>query len=148
VSTVVDAPPARVWDYVRDVATHIEWMDDAVAIRFISAQRQGVGTTFECDTRIGPLRLTDTMVVTSWEPGRAIGIRHHGLIGGTGRLTLRRRGRRRTKVTWAERLRFPWWLGGPAGALVGGRVLRRVWRRDLANLRGRFSSAAAEPGGC
>ena len=88
---------------------------------------------------MGPFRLTDAMVITAWEPGRVMGIRHEGLVTGTGQFTLRRRGRRRTRFTWTERLAFPWWLGGPAGALVGGQVLRAVWRRNLVNLRARFS---------
>jgi hypothetical protein len=139
VSTVIDAPLATVWADLRNIASHVEWMQDAVAIRFTSERREGVGTSFECDTRVGPFRLRDTMVVTEWEPERAMGIRHEGVVTGVGRFTLRRRGRRRTRFTWTERLTFPWWLGGPAGALVGGQVLRVVWRRNLAGLRRRFS---------
>ncbi len=88
VGTVIDAPPRRVWDDVADVASHVEWMADADAIRFTSRQRQGVGTSLECDTRVGPLRLTDHMEVTEWEEGRLIGVRHHGLVTGTGRFTI------------------------------------------------------------
>lgn len=140
VSTVIDASPATVWADLRTIASHVEWMDDAVAIRFTSDRREGVGTAFDCDTRVGPLRLTDRIVVTAWDPGRAMGIRHVGVVTGEGQFTLRRHGRRRTRFTWTERLTFPWWLGGPAGALVGGQVvLRRVWRHNLANLAARFS---------
>ena len=78
VSTLIDAPPARVWESVRDISSHIRWMDDADAIRFTSATRTGVGTTFDCDTRVGPLRLTDHMEVTEWEEPRRLGIRHVG----------------------------------------------------------------------
>src|SRR5205085_570203 len=46
VSTVIAAPPERVWEAVRDIASHVEWMQDARAIRFTSATREGVGTTF------------------------------------------------------------------------------------------------------
>jgi polyketide cyclase/dehydrase/lipid transport protein len=135
VSVVVHAPPARVWAHLRDIASHVAWMDDAVAIRFTSASREGVGTTFECDTVVGPFRLTDRMLVTEWQPRRRIGIRHEGVVTGVGRLGLRRSGWRSTRVSWEERLRFPWWLGGPVGSLGATPVLRRVWRRDLANLR-------------
>lgn len=138
VSTVIDAPRRRVWADVADVASHVEWMADAVAIRFTGPGRSGVGTTFDCDTRIGPLRLTDRMQVTEWAPGRAMGVRHTGLVTGEGRFTLRRAGRGRTRFTWDERLVFPWWMGGPAGALAGSVVLRRVWAGNLGRLKRRI----------
>jgi hypothetical protein len=109
-------------------------MDDAIAIRFTSRQREGVGTTFECDTRVGPFRLVDRMEVTEWRARRAIGIRHTGLVTGRGRFVLARH-RRGTRFTWEERLRFPWWLGGAVGGTVAKPVLRRVWRGNLENLR-------------
>jgi hypothetical protein len=141
VSTVIGASPGRVWDDVKDIASHVSWMEDAVAIRFTSSRRSGVGTAFDCDTRVGPLRLTDRMEVTEWRPRRSMGIRHVGLVTGTGRFTLRRRPRGRTRFTWEERLVFPWWMGGPVGGLVGGQVLRLVWKRNLRNLKRRLESA-------
>ena len=65
VSTLIDAPPDVVWRAVEDIGTHVEWMADAEAIRFTSARRSGEGTTFECDTKVGPLRLTDEMAVVT-----------------------------------------------------------------------------------
>ena len=137
VSTTIPAPRRRVWADVRDLATHVEWMADAEAIRFTSRRRDGVGTTFDCDTRIGPLRLVDRMEITEWRPRRSIGVRHVGLVAGAGRFTLRR-ARRGTRFTWEEELRFPWWLGGPVGGVVGSVVLRAVWQRNLRRLRARF----------
>jgi hypothetical protein len=97
-----------------------------------------VGTRFDCDTRIGPLRLTDKMVVTEWDEERTIGIRHEGLVTGRGRFTLTAGAGRTTRFAWTEELVFPWWLGGPVGAVVGGYVLRAVWHRNLVTLRARF----------
>jgi hypothetical protein len=138
VSTVIDAPRSQVWAAVRDIGSHVTWMSDAVAIRFTSGRRRsGVGTTFDCDTAVGPLRLTDRMEVTEWRERRAMGIRHVGVVTGTGRFTLRRAGpgRRRTRFTWTEDLRFPWWLGGPVGGLAGRPLLASLWRRNLRNLK-------------
>ena len=140
-STTIDAPRRRVWEDVKDIASHVQWMEDAVAIRFTSDRTSGVGTSFDCDTKVGPLRLTDKMEVTAWKPRRAMGIRHVGLVTGSGRFTLSRRGRgRRTRFTWEERLVFPWWMGGPVGAEVGGLVLRLVWKRNLRNLKRRLEA--------
>jgi hypothetical protein len=140
VSTVIDASPAEVWDAVEDIGTHTEWMADAEAIRITSSRRSGVGTTFECDTKVGPLRLTDLMEITEWEPGRAMGVRHVGLVTGDGVFRLSRAGgrfrrRQATRFEWTEQLTFPWWMGGPIGAVVGGRVLKLVWKRNLRTLK-------------
>jgi hypothetical protein len=141
VGTTIDARRAQVWHAVRDIASHVDWMDDAVAIRFTSRRRQGVGTTFECATRIGPFRVNDRMEVTEWRDGRAIGIRHVGVVTGTGRFTLARRRHGRTRFTWEERLEFPAWMGGRLGSIAGAVVLRRVWKRNLRNLKQRVESA-------
>ena len=132
-----EAPPRRVWDALEDIGSHVEWMDDAVAIRFTSKKRKGVGTTFECDTKVGPFSLVDHMEIVEWKPGKAMAIRHVGLVTGTGRFTLKRRrgGGGGTRFVWAERLRFPWWMGGPIGGVFAKPILRRIWRRDLRNLK-------------
>ena len=135
VSTIIDATPKQVWAAVEDIATHTDWMADAVAIRFTSARTSGVGTTFECDTRVGPLGLTDRMEITRWAPRRAMGVRHVGLVTGEGAFTLRRAGRGRTRFEWRERLVFPWWMGGPVGGVVGGRIMARIWKRNLRRLK-------------
>ena len=135
VSTVIDASRQDVWAAVEDISRHVDWMEDAVAIRLTSDRRQGLGTTFDCDTKVGPLRLTDRMEITSWDTGRAMGVRHVGLVTGTGEFRLDPDPTGATRFTWEERLTFPWWMGGPIGGLVGGPVLKRVWRRNLANLK-------------
>ena len=144
VSTTIDASRARVWDDVKDIASHVQWMEDAVAIRFTSPTRSGVGASFDCDTKVGPIRLTDKMEVTEWKARRVMGIRHVGLVTGSGRFTLGRRRGGRTRFTWTEQLTFPWWMGGPIGAEVGGAVLRLIWKRNLRNLKRRLEAPAPE----
>ena len=117
VVTMLDASPDAVWADVADIGSHVEWMADATAIRFVSAQTSGVGTTFECDTKVGPFKLTDVMEITEWAPGKVMGVRHTGLVTGTGRFTLKRATGGRTQFQWKEKLVFPWWMGGPVGAL-------------------------------
>jgi hypothetical protein len=134
VQATIDAPRRAVWVRLADIADHIDWMADARAIRFTSERHSGVGTVFECETRIGPLRTTDIMEVTEWRQGRSLGVRHTGMVSGAGRFVLRRGRRGRTRITWDERLRFPWWLGGPVAGLLAAPVLRRVWRGNLRRL--------------
>ena len=123
----IDAPIEAVWDALADIESHVEWMADARAIRFTSRSTEGVGTTFDCDTKVGPLRLTDRMEVTEWVPERAMAVRHVGLVTGEGRFTLRSRRRGRTELAWDEALRFPWWIP----ALPAAAVLRIIWRGNL-----------------
>jgi len=141
-AAVIAATPAAVWQVASNLAAQPDWMHDARAIRFVSAQTSGVGVVMDCDTRIGPIRLTDRMVVTQWVPGRAIAIRHQGLVSGTGLFTIEPE-RAGTRLTWSEDLRFPWWLGGPVAGAAARPVLAALWRRDLRRLRTLAENAAA-----
>lgn len=128
----------EVWEDVCDIASHVEWMHDAETIVFTSTRHRGVGATFDCLTRVGPIRLTDRMEITEWVHGEAIGVRHVGLVTGEGRFTLTPTAHGTTCFVWAETLQFPWWLGGPVGAWLGRPILRRIWRRNLQLLQTRF----------
>jgi hypothetical protein len=139
VAQVLDATPDAVWADLADVGSHVEWMADATAIRFIGDRTSGAGTRFECDTKIGPFTLTDVMEITEWAPGKAMGVRHTGVVTGTGRFTLKKARGGRTQFQWKERLTFPLWMGGPVGALAAKPVLRWVWRRNLTRLASRFT---------
>ena len=134
VRTTLDAPPAQVWVVLSDLASHVDWMHDAVAIRFLTERTYGVGARFECDTKVGPLRLMDRMEITEWAPGRAMGVRHVGLVTGTGRFSLQKARGGRTRLSWTEDLTFPIWMGGRIGAWTAKPVLRRIWRRNLREL--------------
>jgi len=139
VETVLNATPAQVWADVRHVQSHVEWMHDAVEIRFITDQIEGVGTTFDCLTKVGPLRLTDQMEITSWVDEAEMGVRHVGLVTGEGVFSLTAVGDTNTRFVWEERLIFPWWMGGPIGGLVGGQILKLIWKRNLRILGERFA---------
>lgn len=140
VSTIIERSPAEVWADVRDIESHVSWMQDAAAIRFLSEQREGQGTRFECDTKVGPFALTDIMEITSWEDERRMGVRHVGLVEGTGEFTLIELGPDRTEFRWEEDLVFPWFLGGPVGAFFARPVLRWVWKGNLKRLTARIEA--------
>jgi hypothetical protein len=114
-----------VWRRLKDIPSHVDWMADAAEIRMTGPR------TFECETRVGPLRTLDKMEIVEWRPGRAIGIAHTGLVKGTGRFALRSVGRRRTRFTWSESLELPWYFAPPLARVV----LRLVWRRNLRALK-------------
>ncbi len=137
VSIELAASPARVWEIVEPVERHVDWMADAVAIRFATSQTRGVGPTFDCDTKVGPIKLTDRMEITEWVPEKSMGVKHVGMVTGTGVFTIEPLGNGQyTKFTWSEKLTFPWWLGGPIGEVIGGNiVMKAIWRRNLKKLK-------------
>jgi hypothetical protein len=136
VSIDINAPVSRVWEVVEPIERHIDWMADAVAIRFQTEQTRGVGTKFFCDTKVGPIKLVDVMTITAWEPNAVMGVTHTGVVTGTGEFTLTALSETTTRFTWTESLVFPWWLGGPIGAIVGGQiVMKAIWRRNLRKLK-------------
>ena len=138
VSIDIDAPVERVWAEAIDFGSHAEWMRDARAIRFEGEQHEGVGTVLIIETRVGPFRTVDRFEITEVEPMRLVAGRHLGLFTGEGRFELSETGSGRTRFTWRERIRFPWYFGGPAGAWVARWVLARIWRTNLAGLKRRI----------
>jgi hypothetical protein len=136
VAIELDATPDVVWGIVEPVERHVDWMADAVAIHFETDQTRGVGTRFLCDTKVGPITLQDHMEITVWEPGRRMGVRHTGVVTGSGVFELEPIDLgRRTRFTWSEELRFPWYLGGRLGEVVGGQfVMKQIWKRNLREL--------------
>lgn len=142
VETTIAAPPEAVWAHLEDIATHTEWMADAISIEFLTDQRRGAGVRFACRTRVGPLRTTDLMEITEWSPPSRMGVRHTGAVSGEGRFELASEPTGpSTRMVWREGLRFPWWLGGPLGALGARPVLRRIWRGNLERLKARVESS-------
>jgi len=143
VEIIINRTPDHVWSCVEDIATHVNWMQDAAEIRFLTDSREGVGTKFECDTVVGPLKLTDVMEITEWEDARRMGVRHQGIVGGTGVFSLTPSGSA-TVFSWVEELDFPWYFAGPVGASVARPVLKAIWRGNLRRLKKRIEAQWAE----
>jgi len=144
VSIDAAVPRSTLWAELERIEDHVEWMRDAIAIRFVGDRRRGVGTTFECDTKVGPIQLTDVMEITEWEPGSRMAVAHHGLVTGSGHFSLEDGPGTATTIRWEERLRFPWWLGATIGAWVARPVLAALWRGNLRRLRTRAEGSAGE----
>ena len=106
VAVEIQLPPEQVWDYVKDINSHTEWMKDAAAIRITSESTTGAGTTFECDTKIGPFKLVDKMEITEWTDNKVMGVRHEGIVSGWGKFSLTPAGDQATTFRWAESLNF------------------------------------------
>ena len=130
----IAAPLEQVWREAADLASHAEWMADAESIEFLTDKRSGVGTQMKVATVVGPLRTNDLMEVTEWREGHSIGVRHSGLVTGTGRFELAPVAGA-TRFSWTEDLTFPLHLGGPITAFFAKPVLGWIWRRNLRGLK-------------
>jgi hypothetical protein len=97
---------STLWEELRRIDRHVLWMADAETITFAGTQREGEGTSFLCVTKVGPLRLRDRMTISAWEPERAMGVVHEGLVTGSGVMTLGERDGA-TELSWREELAFP-----------------------------------------
>ena len=137
----IDRTPTQVWSYLRDISSHVDWMADATEIRFTSEQTEGVGTSFECDTKIGPIKLTDVMTITSWVDEAEMGVRHEGVVTGVGEFHLSETSSGGSRFSWREDLSFPLWLGGPIGEVVAKPILTAVWKRNLKKLKASLEKA-------
>lgn len=126
-------PVDRLWAELRQIDRHVNWMADAASITFQSEQREGLGTEFLCVTKVGPIKLTDVMTITSWENERAMGVRHSGIVTGEGTFTLTAQDQN-SVLSWDENLSFPWWMGGKIGEFVAKPILTAIWRGNLRRL--------------
>ena len=126
-------PVDRLWAELRQIDRHVNWMADAASITFQSEQREGLGTEFLCVTKVGPIKLTDVMTITSWENERAMGVRHSGIVTGEGTFTLTAQGQN-SVLSWDENLSFPWWMGGKIGEFMAKPILTAIWRGNLRRL--------------
>jgi carbon monoxide dehydrogenase subunit G len=139
VEEVIPAPIGVVWADIARLDTHVEWMADAESIEFLGDQDQGAGTRMKVATRIGPLRTSDVMEFTAWEPPHRMAIRHEGLVSGAGEFRLSSIDDASTRFVWEEELDFPLHFGGRLGETVGAPILAWVWRRNLRALAARFA---------
>lgn len=144
ICTEIHRTPAQVWADVEDIASHVHWMADAESISFVGDQRAGVGTAFDCATKVGPIRLNDRMTITEWDPEHAMGVQHKGLVTGSGTFVLTAvasgEGGTCTQFCWEEVLNLPWWLGGPVGEIAAKPILSYVWKRNLTRLKARIEA--------
>ena len=134
ISVNVSVSPQVLWEELRHIDRHVNWMNDAVSITFLSPATEGVGTAFSCLTKVGPFKTTDLMTITQWEDNKTMGVEHTGLIKGTGTFQIHPHGEEST-ITWKESLSFPLFFLGPLGALAATPLLTYIWKKNLNNLK-------------
>ena len=135
VSTIINKPLEVVWDEVKIMKNHVNWMQDAAKIDFLSLNEFGIDTKMKVLTKVGPFSLNDIITVTKWEEMNSIGVVHEGIVTGEGAFYLSENDDNSTKFEWIEELKAPYYLGGPIAEFFGGFVLKFIWKKNLMNLK-------------
>ena len=73
-----------VWDEVKIMKNHVNWMKDASKIDFLSENEAGIDTKMKVLTKVGPFKLNDIITVTTWKEMSSIGVVHEGIVTGEG----------------------------------------------------------------
>jgi carbon monoxide dehydrogenase subunit G len=106
----VPAAPDEVWWAVIDWAGQHRWM---LGTRVHGGH--GLGAKVVARTGIGPLRFTDTMVISEWDPPRRCVVRHTGrVISGSGIFEVTPSGAG-AEFRWTEHLDLPLAAAGRLG---------------------------------
>ena len=135
ISTVINKPLNVVWDEVKVMENHVNWMEDAVKIDILSDNNSGLHTKMNVLTKVGPISLNDIITVKEWKEKESIGVIHEGIVTGKGVFYLKKIDENKTKFKWVETLKFPFYLGGPVGEIFGGLILKLIWKKNLKNLK-------------
>ena len=133
-SIIINKPLDAVWEEVKVMENHVNWMEDAVKIDILSENNSGIDTKMNVLTKVGPIKLTDIITVTEWKEKESIGVIHEGIVTGEGIFYLKALNESQTEFKWEETLKFPVYLGGAIGEFFGGYVLRYIWKKNLKNL--------------
>ncbi len=135
ISTIINKPLKDVWNEVKVMERHVNWMQDAENIEFLSENTSGLNTKMKVLTKVGPISLNDIITVNQWSEFDTIGVVHEGIVTGEGAFYLTSINENSTKFEWIETLKFPIYLGGSIGEFFGSFILKRIWKKNLYNLK-------------
>jgi len=134
---VLPVPPEQAWRAVVDWPRQGQWM---LATRVRGGH--GPGAQVVARTGIGPVRFTDTMVITLWEPPHRCVVEHTGrVVRGAGVFEVVPAGAG-SEFRWTERLELPF----AAAGRWGWRVVRPLAQRGMDLSLRRFARLAGDAG--
>ena len=134
-SVLLPAPPGRAWAFVLRWEEQPRWIRDAVWVRVLTPEREGVGTRIQVWNRVLHVPLfTEQLEVTAWDPPRRLEMTHRGFVRGVGTWWFEP-GERGTSFTWSEELSVPIPILGEVALWFYRPFLRRLMRTGLATLQ-------------
>jgi carbon monoxide dehydrogenase subunit G len=134
---LLPVPPERAWRAVVDWPRQGRWM---LATRVHGGH--GPGAQVAARTGIGPVRFTDTMVITHWEPPHRCVVEHTGrVVRGAGVFEVVPAGAG-SEFRWTERLELPF----AAAGRWAWRGIRPLAQRGMDLSLRRFARLAGDAG--
>jgi len=134
VDVEVDVPAEVLWGAVVDWDRQSQWML-ATTVRATSQDGTGLGAQIEAFTGLGPMGVTDTMVIVEWEPPWRCVVRHTGrVVRGTGVFEVFALPSGRSRLVWSEEIDLPLGRLGRIGWPVAKVVMVAAVRASLAKL--------------
>ena len=130
----IQAPPPMVWDRLVDWENLGSWMLEGSGFEVIGPRREGVGTRATATISIGGIKTKDPIRVVRWEPPNVLEMEHLGWVKGMGTMRLFPKGEG-THLFWREVLIPPWGIIGDMGIRVFKPMMRKVFVRDLNELK-------------
>ncbi len=125
----------RVWSTATRWEDQPRWMQDAVWVRVLSCQREGVGARIRVMNRVLHVPLfAEELEVVGWRPPERLEMAHRSFVRGVGSWELET-GSAGTRFTWTEDLSLPVPLLGELALLIYRPFLRRLMRRGLSKLQ-------------
>jgi hypothetical protein len=134
-SVQLPVSPDRAWAFVLRWEEQPRWIRDAVRVRVVTPERDGVGARIEVRNRVlGVSMFTEQLEVTAWDPPRRLEMTHRGFVRGVGTWWFEPDATG-TRFTWTEELSLPVPILGELALWVYRPFMKRLMRSGLASLQ-------------
>ena len=139
-SIIINASQQTVFDYVSDWEKQSDWIKFTTVHVLSSAAQDDVNLL--AITRLGPFKLLDTMVVTTWQPHERIVVEHTGrLVLGKGIFSVQSLSGNKCQFTWQEITPVPLGQVGMIVLAVMKPLFRVPFDMSLKKLKSNIESA-------
>lgn len=139
-SIIINASQQTVFDYVSDWEKQSDWIKFTTVQILSNAAQEDVNLL--AVTRIGPFKLLDTMVVTTWQPHERIIVEHTGrLVLGKGIFSVKSLSGNKCEFSWKEITPVPLGQVGMIVLAVMKPLLRIPFALSLKKLKSNIESA-------
>lgn len=124
-----------IFNYVSDWERQSDWIM-FTTVKLVSGAPQQKDSILLATTKLGPLKVADTMVVTDWQPYERIVVEHTGrIILGKGVFTISKIANETCEFTWQEITPVPFGFVGHIGLLFVQPILNVLFGRSLKILK-------------
>jgi hypothetical protein len=128
-------PPEDAWRVLLRWEDQARWIRDAVSVRVLGPNREGLGVRIAVRNRVLNVPLfTEELEVTGWEPPLRLEMTHRSFVRGVGTWELAPEGSG-SRFSWVEDLSLPVPLLGELALLVYRPFMRHLMGGALRDLR-------------